>query len=62
MNKMSHENLLDAVKSVPVLGTMTAKVAGMALQEWVLVATLIYTCLLIAEKLYKFWRSRHERK
>lgn len=62
MNKMTtHENILDAVKSLPIVGTLTAKVAGMDLQQWVLVATLIYTCTLIAEKWYKAWKSRHGR-
>jgi hypothetical protein len=59
---MTHEYLVAAVKTAPPLATFTAWLVGISLQQWVLVATLVYTCLLIGEKLYKIWRVTHDRR
>lgn len=57
---MPHEHLVDAVKATPPAGILLAWLSDIGLQQWVLVATLVYTILLIAEKLYKFVRSHDD--
>ena len=54
---MTHENLIETAKAAPPMGILAAWAADLNLQDWVLAATLIYTVLLIAEKLYKFWKE-----
>lgn len=58
---MTHDNLIETAKATPPLSALGLWLAGMNLQQWVLAATLVYTVLLIIEKLYKFWKSRHDR-
>lgn len=57
---MTHDTATEVAKASPVAATFFAWLAGMNLQDWALVATIIYTLLLIAEKLYKFGKERHD--
>lgn len=59
---MTHDTMIETAKAAPPIGALTAWLAGMNLQQWVLAATLVYTVLLVIEKLYKFWRSFNDRK
>lgn len=45
-----------AAKLTPSIGVAGVTLAGVHLQDWVLILTIIYTVLMIAEKLYK-WRK-----
>lgn len=54
---MTHENLIETAKAAPPAGILTAWLVDLNLQDWVLAATLVYTVLLITEKLYKFWKE-----
>ena len=56
---MNHDTV-EAIKAAPPAGAFLAWIGGLDLQQWVLVATLIYTCLLITEKVYKIFRSHHD--
>ena len=59
---MTHDHLIDSVQAAPPLATFTAWLVGLHLQPWVLAATLVYTVLLIGEKLYKIWRVASDRR
>jgi hypothetical protein len=48
-----------AGKLSPSIGVAGVTLAGVELQDWVLILTIIYTTLLIAEKLWK-WRKAWE--
>ncbi len=58
---MNHDQITEALKATPPAFGFLAWLTDLDLQQWVLVATLIYTILLIAEKLYKLWKGRHDR-
>jgi len=45
-----------AGKLSPSIGVAGVTLAGFELQDWVLILTIIYTVLMIAEKLWK-WRK-----
>lgn len=45
-------------KASPPLGVSAAAVMGFSLQDWVLIATLVYTVLQIALLVYKFLKKR----
>ena len=50
-------------KAAPPIAVSTAAGAGMSLQDWVLIATLVYTLLQTAYLVYKFVRDhRRDRK
>jgi len=52
-----------AAKSMPSLSVAGLTLAGIHLQDWVLILTLIYTSLVIVEKLWRWytaWRERDE--
>lgn len=51
-----------AGKAAPPIAVSTAASAGMTLQDWVLIATLLYTLLQIAYLGYKIARDHRERK
>lgn len=59
---MTNDHYLEAAKAAPPLGTLLIWLGGIDLQEWVLAATLLYTMLLVSEKLFKFWRWIHDRR
>ena len=47
-------------KLTPSIGVAGVTLAGIHLQDWVLILTIIYTVLMIAEKLWKWskeWRD-----
>ena len=56
------EYLSAAGKAAPPIAVSTAASAGMTLQDWVLIATLLYTLLQIAYLGYKIARDHRERK
>jgi hypothetical protein len=47
-----------AGKAVPPIAVSTAAIAGLSLQDWVLIATLAYTLLQIALLIRKFLREQ----
>jgi hypothetical protein len=59
---MPRETLIEAVKAAPPAGALVAWVNGQDLQQWVLGATLIYTSVLVDEKLFKFGRWLYDRR
>lgn len=38
-------------------GITSISLAGIHLQDWVLLLTIVYTLLMIAEKLWKWWKA-----
>lgn len=46
----------EAVKAAPPIAITAATLAGLSLQEWVYVMTILYTLMLIGQKLAQFWR------
>jgi hypothetical protein len=46
-----------AGKLSPSIGVAGVTLAGVQLQDWVLMLTIIYTILMIGEKLYKWWMA-----
>jgi len=49
-------------KASPAIAVSGASAAGMSLQTWVLIATLIYTVLQSALLVYNFIKNRKEEK
>lgn len=47
-----------SAKAMPPVAVSSFTAAGMTLEQWVLVATLIYTVLQAAHLVYKFVRDR----
>lgn len=47
------EHARDAVKASPVVAVVSSWLAGISIEQWVQVATLIYVICLAVEKLYK---------
>ncbi len=60
MSIQSHgtEYTVEAVKASPPLAVTGSMFAGVDLQSWVLVATLVYTVLQIALTVRKFFKER----
>ncbi|API58451.1 hypothetical protein BSL82_03340 [Tardibacter chloracetimidivorans] len=56
------EYLMDATKAAPPVAVSTAALAGMSLQDWVLVATLVYTVIQTALALYRAYRNHKDGK
>lgn len=62
----SHRQLTDGVsdyvaggvKTAPAIAVAAADLAGMTLQDWMFVATIIYTVLQTAHLVYKFFSDR----
>lgn len=52
------EALMTGVKATPPLVVSAFSAAGLTLEEWVFVATLIYLTLSIAHLVWKFFRER----
>lgn len=46
-----HDTMIEAAKAAPPITVMGATIAGLPLQEWVLIGTAIYTAMLIIDKL-----------
>lgn len=59
MTLESHGDLMVAAgKASPPIMVSGAAVAGFSLQDWVLIATLVYTVLQIALLVYNFLKKR----
>jgi hypothetical protein len=52
----------DAVNGTAAITFVAATVAGMTLQEWAALAALVYSLLLIAEKVYTWYGRIRGRK
>lgn len=52
----------DTVLATPPLTVAAVTLAGISLQEWVYILTAIYTCLLIADWVWKKFKAWQERK
>ena len=59
----NHDVSIEAAKAAPPLTVVSLSLAGVSLQDWVLIITLIYTVLslifLIRDKLYRPWKDKH---
>ena len=64
MNTQHHESLgAAAAKLSPSIGVAGVTLAGIQVQELLLWATLLYTIIMIAERLYRFYRDvKRDRK
>lgn len=51
-----------ATKASPPIAVSISAASGLTLQEWVFVATFVYTILLIAQLLFKFFRNLNKDK
>ena len=62
----NHDISIEAAKTAPPLTVVGLSLAGVSLQDWVLIITLIYTALslifLIRDKLYRPWKEHYGRK
>lgn len=52
---MKHESITEAAKALPPVGVGGLTLAGLPLNEWVLILTIIYTLFLIVEKAPAVW-------
>lgn len=52
----NHDATLEAVRALPPVGVGALSVAGLPLNEWVLILTIIYTLFLIIDKLPVVWQ------
>ena len=52
MSANSHEMVSEALKSSPPVTVVSLALGGITLQDWVLIATLIYTLLQIGWLIY----------
>lgn len=66
MSQHQHEILVESAKLSPPVAVTGLSLWGISLQDWVLVATLIYTLaslfFLFRDKVWKPWKERHARK
>lgn len=46
-----------AAKLTPSIGVASVTLAGIHLQDWVLILTIVYTVLMIGEKLWKLAKA-----
>jgi hypothetical protein len=56
---------MEAIKVAPSVGFMGAYAAGWSINEWAAAAALLYTCLLIAEWVWKkgmAWRAKRRHR
>jgi len=51
----------DNAHGVVALSFVGATLAGWTIQEWAALAALIYTLVLLGEKLFRFWRNWKQR-
>ena len=51
----AHDHLWDAFKASPIICWMAAKLGGMTVSDWASFAALVYTLILIGEKV-GLWR------
>lgn len=62
MSNHQHEVFVESAKLSPPVAVTGLTFAGVSLQDWVLVATLVYTIFslffLIRDKVWKPWKER----
>ena len=51
------DTVIEAAKAAPPAASLGAWLLGLPLNDWLLLATLIYTILLIGHKLQTIWRD-----
>lgn len=54
----SGEYIAAVGKATPPLAVVGVEAAGLTLQDWVLISTLVYTVLQTVHLIYKFWKDR----
>lgn len=47
------QEAIEAVKAAPPVGYIAGTLAGLSWSEWASIAALVYTCWLLAEKVWK---------
>ena len=52
----------DSALATPPIAVAAATLAGVSLQEWVYILTIMYTLFLIGEKLWRWFKAWQERK
>jgi ABC-type transport system involved in cytochrome c biogenesis permease subunit len=50
----------ETIKAAPPVGVVGASLAGITLNQWVMIATLVYTVLQIALLIYKFIKGQKD--
>lgn len=50
---MTHEHLVEGVKASPVAAFLAAWLGGMTINSWAAFAALVYSVILIVDKLHK---------
>lgn len=56
------QGLTEVLKFSPPVGVLSAKELGANVQNWILIATLIYTLLLITHKVFQIWKDVYKFK
>lgn len=56
-HELATDAALSATKAAPPIAVSVASLTGLSLQDWVFIATLIYTLLLIFGWVWKFFRD-----
>jgi len=58
VHQQTGETAITAAAKLAIPASVTSvTLAGIHLQDWVLIGTLVYTVLMIAEKLWKLYRT-----
>lgn len=55
MRQETADALSDGIKAAPPVSVMAVTIAGMSLQDWVYVLTIIYTVMLITQHVWTKW-------
>lgn len=55
MRQETADALSDGLKVAPPVSVMAVTIAGMSLQDWVYVLTIIYTVMLITQHVWTKW-------
>jgi len=58
-NQTAAEYAVEAIKSAPPVAVAGFSIVGLSLQDWVYVATLVYTVLQVALLIRKFIKERN---
>lgn len=58
VHQQTGETAITAAAKLAIPASVTSvTLAGIHLQDWVLIGTLVYTVLMITEKLWKWWKA-----
>lgn len=58
VHQQTGETAITAAAKLAIPASVTSvSLAGIHLQDWVLIGTLVYTVLMICEKLWKWWKA-----